>query len=230
MADRGEETMNQLPYLTQNPEEMSIIQQTLRQQIQIQPLVTPPKILAGVDVAYTEEEATAVIVVWERASKTIIETVIHSSKDYIYPYIPGFLAFRELPVFLDAWDQLRSNPDLVVFDGNGMLHPQRVGLATHASFLIDKPTMGIAKTPYRLGEHPPLAESKGSYQLVEEKGEIVGAVLRTQTGIKPVYVSVGNRITLEEVIEISMEFVEKYSRVPEITRQPDLLTRQANVK
>lgn len=222
--------MNQLPYLTQNPEEMSLIQQTLRQQIQIHTLVTPPKILAGVDVAYTEEGAIAVIVVWERASKTIIETVIHRSKEHTYPYIPGFLAFRELPVFLEAWSQLQTNPDLVVFDGNGMLHPQRVGLATHASFLIDKPTMGIAKTPYRLGEHLPLAENKGSYQLILEKGETVGAVLRTQTGVKPVYVSVGNRITLEEVIDISMEFVEKHSRIPEITRQPDLLTRQSKLK
>lgn len=219
--------MNQLPYLTQHPEEMPMIQQTLRQQIQIKPLVTRPEILAGVDVAYTKEGAIAVIVVWERVTKTIIETIIHTSKEHTYPYIPGFLAFRELPVFLEAWGQLCSNPDLVVFDGNGMLHPHRVGLATHASFLIDKPTMGIAKNPYRLGEHHPLAEKQGSYQFIREKDEIVGAVLRTQTGVKPVYVSVGNHITLEEVIEISMEFVEKHSRIPEITRQPDLLTRQA---
>lgn len=207
-----------------NEMEMKRIQDHLRRQIKIKPLTHPIKLVAGVDVAYTDTHSFAVIVVMDAQRKEIVETVCHEEKDP-YPYIPGLLAFRELPPFLKAWSQCATAPDLVFFDGNGILHPKRVGIATHASFFIRKPTIGIAKNPF-IGEyqHPP--SNKGSYTYIYHQGEIVGVSLRTQTNIKPIYLSIGNWITLQEAIQQTMHFVGPHSRIPEIIRQADLLTRK----
>ncbi|TCS96574.1 endonuclease V [Hazenella coriacea] len=204
--------------------EMEALQLQLQSQIQITPYSGQPQIVAGVDLAYFDNQAIAVIVAMDVATKKVIETVSYMdtvSNDYI----PGFLAFRELPLFLEAWKKLKSSPDLVFFDGNGILHPHRVGIATHASFWIDKPTIGIAKTPM-IGTYQTPSPVQGSYEWIYDQDEIIGAVLRTQTDVKPVYVSVGNRVTLQNTIDFTMHWVGNKSRIPEITRQPDLLTRE----
>lgn len=206
-----------------NQSEMIQIQDRLRQQIEIKSLTHPIQFAAGVDVAYTDTLACAVIVVMDYHRKEIIETVSHV-ETISFDYIPGLLAFRELPPFLNAWRKLKTAPDLVFFDGNGILHPKRAGIATHASFFIQKPTIGIAKNPF-IGECQHPSPNKGAYSYIDHQGEIVGASLRTQTNVKPVYVSVGNWITLEETIQHAMHFVSVNSRIPEITRQADLLTR-----
>lgn len=199
------------------------IQRNLRMDIDRNAYNQTPKFVAGVDLAYKGQQAIAVIVVMETMTQEIVE-VKYALDKVSHEYVPGFLAFRELPIFLQAWDQLEIDPDLVFFDGNGILHPQRVGIATHASFFIEKPTIGIAKT-YFLGSYKDPSAYQGSYEPIYDKDEMIGAVLRTQTNVKPVFVSIGNRVTLEEAIHWSMYFVGENSRIPEITRQPDLLSR-----
>ncbi len=204
--------------------EMREIQEKLCQHIKKKPLTHPIQYAAGVDVAYTNLQSYAVIVVMDYQRKKIVETVKHKER-VTCPYIPGLLAFRELPSFLNAWRKLTITPDLVFFDGNGILHPKRCGIATHASFFIKKPTIGIAKNPF-IGEYHEPSPNKGDYTYIYHHGEIVGASLRTQTKIKPVYISIGNWITLQEAIQHAMHFVGPHSRIPEITRQADLLTRE----
>lgn len=209
-------------------DEMKQIQKQLREQIQIMPFREVPQYVAGVDLAYAEPWAFAVIIVMEHTSKTIVEIVHHQEK-VSFEYIPGFLAFRELPVFLKAWEKLKTEPDLVFFDGNGMLHPERVGIATHASFFIGKPTIGVAKNPF-IGEFEDPEIEKGSYSPIYDAEEVIGAVLRTQTKVKPIYVSVGNRIDLPSAITMTMHYVGKESRIPEIIRQADHETRKLRKK
>lgn len=204
--------------------QMQEIQRELRRKIQETPDINQPKIVCGVDLSYWEDQAVAVITAMDYDTKKIIETITYTDT-VSHEYIPGFLAFRELPLFLKAWEQLKLEPDIVFFDGNGMLHPQRAGLATHASFFIQKPTIGIAKNHF-IGTYDPPGETQGSYEYIRDQGEIIGAVLRTQTGIKPVYVSVGNQINLSNAIDLTMHFVGRHSRIPEITRQPDLLSKK----
>ncbi|AUS08891.1 endonuclease V [Laceyella sacchari] len=207
-------------------DEMKAIQQSLRQQIRLTPYPGQPKDVAGVDLAYFPDDrrAVAVIVIMDYATQHIKEAVYHID-EVVQEYVPGFLAFRELPLFLKAWEKLHYEPDLVFFDGNGRLHPERVGLATHASFFIDKPTIGIAKTHF-IGEYPEPQKSQGSVEWIKDQGDVVGAVLRTQDGVKPIYVSVGNYIDLPSALRLTQHFVGKESRIPEIVRQADLLSKQ----
>ncbi len=209
-------------------QEMSQIQSQLRNRVEIIPYSGTPTYVCGVDLAYFADQAIAVLVVMNYASKEIVETVYH--QDLVScEYRPGFLAFRELPIFLKAWEKLKTNPDLVFFDGNGRLHPQRVGIATHASFFIQKPTIGIAKNHF-LGSYQPPELIQGSFSYIYDQEEVIGAVLRTQTRVKAVYVSIGNWIDLQSCIDFTMHFVGPNSRIPEITRQADLLTRQLRRK
>jgi deoxyribonuclease V len=201
-----------------------VIQANLRKQIVIKPYSDTPKIVCGIDLAYKENLAAAVIVTMNHSSRELLEVVYHV-EEVTEPYVPGMLAFRELPLILKAWEKLQFDPEVVFFDGNGMLHPRRMGIASHASFFLEKPTIGIAKT-YLLGEHKPLGQKQGEYELIMDKQEEIGAVLRTQTGVKPVYVSVGNLLTLQDAIRVSMEQVGKISRLPEIVRQADIYSRK----
>lgn len=200
------------------------IQENLRNQIAVVPYPAAPKIVCGIDLAYKENLAAAVIIAMNHSTKEILEVVYHV-EEVTEPYVPGMLAFRELPLILKAWEKLTKEPEVVFFDGNGMLHPRRMGIASHASFFLKKPTVGIAKT-YLLGEHKPLGYKQGDYELIEHKKEEIGAVLRTQTKVKPVYVSIGNFLTLDDAIRLSMEQVGKISRLPEIVRQADIYSRK----
>lgn len=206
------------------PSQMEEIQSTLKRKITIRPYEGTPRVVAGVDVAYMGERGVAVIVVMDYQSKEILETVFYE-ETVTTDYMPGLLAFRELPLVLRAWERLKLSPDLVFFDGNGMLHPRRMGIATHASFFIDRPTIGVAKSHF-IGRYDLPLQERGSYSPIIDQGETIGAVLRTQTAVKPVYVSIGNRVILQEVIDFTMQLVGTESRVPEIIRQADIRTRQ----
>lgn len=205
-------------------EQKAGIQADLRKQIMVTSFIDTPKIVCGIDVAYKDNLAAAVIVAMDHHTKEVLEMVYHV-EEVTEPYVPGMLAFRELPLILKAWENLTTEPDVVFFDGNGMLHPRRMGIASHASFFLQKPTIGVAKT-YLLGNHKPLREEQGSFELIEDQQEVIGAVVRTQTGVKPVYVSIGNRLTLFDAIRLSMEQVGKISRIPEIIRQADIYSRK----
>lgn len=205
-------------------EQMSEIQKSLRKKITTASLTTPIHYVCGVDTAYFADQAITVMIVMDYHKKQILETVWHQDS-VTCEYVPGFLAFRELPLFLNAWKKRTIDPDLVFFDGNGILHPQRVGIATHASFFIEKPTIGIAKN-YFIGTYEPPGKEQGSFSYIYDHDEIIGAALRTQTNVKPVYISIGNGLSLENAIQLSMHFVSTQSRIPEITRQADILTRK----
>jgi deoxyribonuclease V len=145
----------------------------------------------------------------------LVETV-SAVREVRFPYVPGLLSFREAPVCIAAAEKLRSRPDVFIIDGQGIAHPRRLGLAAHLGLFFDMPTVGCAKS--RLTgdyEEPPL--EKGAHTPLKDKSEIIGAVVRTRTNVKPVFVSVGNKCVLADAIRIVLTCAVKY-RLPEPTR------------
>ena len=138
-----------------------------------------------------------------------------------FPYVPGLLSFREIPALLAAFAKLRCAPDLIFCDGHGYAHPRRFGLACHLGVLLDRPTIGVAKSRL-IGDHREPGKRVGSTApLVDpESGERVGAVVRTATGVKPVYVSLGHRVSLERAVELTLAVSDGY-RIPRPTRDAD---------
>lgn len=193
--------------------------------------ITTLKLVAGVDLAYWKddtdnEQAVCCIVVIDYKTHNVVE------KKYFFgeidiPYMPGFLAFRELPLVLKTAELLENTPDIYMFDGNGYLHPRHMGIATHASFYLNKPTIGVAKTYFRVDKKTDYTEpgkTAGSFTDIIINEEVYGRALRTHTDVKPVFVSVGNNISLDTATEITMSLVEKESHIPIPTRLADLET------
>ena len=139
-----------------------------------------------------------------------------------FPYIPGFLSFREVPAVLAALENISPMPDLILCDGQGIAHPRRFGLACHLGVITGIATVGVAKNRF-IGEHSEVGLDRGSWQPLQDCGEIVGAALRTQTGVKPIYVSIGHKVNLTVAIEYVLCCARKY-RLPETTRSADQLT------
>lgn len=204
--------------------EAKMIQSQLRDQVSHRPLTQGVTTVAGVDVGFEDhyKVTKAAVVVLSFPDLQIVEQQIHRQKT-VFPYVPGYLSFREIPPLLGAWEKLRQQPDLVLCDGQGYAHPRRFGLACHLGVLIDRPTIGVAKSPL-VGEHQTLGEQKGDYQWLVDQGEVVGAVVRSRTGVKPLYVSVGHGITLEQAIAYVLACTPKY-RLPETTRFADRLSK-----
>ncbi|MFH9431559.1 endonuclease V [Streptomyces sp. NPDC017615] len=210
-------------------EEARAVQDALRGRVVRDETGPPPGTghVTGVDVAYDDEHdlVAAAAVVLDAAT---LETVAESTAvgRVSFPYIPGLLAFRELPTVCAALEALPCPPGLVVCDGYGLAHPRRLGLASHLGVLTGLPTLGVAKNPFTF-THPDPAPARGSTApLLAEDGEEVGAALRTRTGVKPVYVSVGHRITLDNAIAHTLALTPHY-RLPETTRRADALCRKA---
>lgn len=192
-------------------------------------------LVAGVDIAYwSEGEAdfgVCCIVVMDYISKQIIEEVEYYGQIDV-PYIPGYLAFRELPLVKEAVKKLESKPDLYMFDGNGYLHFRNMGIATHASFYLNKPTIGVAKSYLRIKEidYKMPTNEVGDFTFIKVNEEIYGAALRTRKNVKPIFVSCGNWIDLETSIKITLHFIEKSSRLPITTRFADIATHESRRK
>lgn len=190
------------------------------------------KVVAGVDIAYFEKDnedyGVCCIVLVDYETKNIIEKVQFLDKIEI-PYIPGYLAFRELPLILEAAKRLKIDPDIYMFDGNGYMHYRHMGIATHASFYLNKPTIGVAKSYLKIeGRDFSMPENiVGDYTNIEINREIYGVALRTRENVKPVFVSCGNYIDLKTSIKITMDLIEKDSRLPVPTRYADLLTHES---
>jgi deoxyribonuclease V len=202
---------------------MTEIQLLLKEKIEFSPLPFPPKIVSGVDLSLMGEYGLSVIATLNFQTLEIID-ITYATEKISLEYIPGFLAFRELPVFIKAWEKLTVEPDLVFFDGHGFSHPRRMGIATHASFFINKPTVGIGKS-LLVGRFEEPGNEKGNFNYLYHKNEIIGAVLRTRPNVKPVFISAGNHITLEEAIKYSVSLTTKY-RLPEITRIADAWSKK----
>jgi len=186
---------------------------------------TPIETIAGLDIAYDKDSdaAVATAVVLRRSDLAEIDqAVVRGTSDF--PYIPGLLAFRELPLLLKAIEALSVTPDLYVCDGYGLTHPRRFGLACHLGVILDAPAIGVAKSPPHLPVEAP-GTARGEWTPITASGETVGCALRTQDGVKPVYVSVGHRRTLASARELVLELAPKY-RIPEPIRSADQLGRK----
>jgi deoxyribonuclease V len=186
------------------------------------PIVTA----AGLDVAYEtgSDRAAAAVVVLEVATLARIDAAI-AVRRAVVPYAPGMLAFREAPLLIEAYEQLADVPDVLVCDGHGIAHPRRIGLASHLGVLLDRPSIGVAKTPF-LGAHGPLGDRRGATADIVDGGEVIGRALRTQDGVRPVYVSVGHRVGLDTACDLVLALAPRH-RQPETTRQADSASRAA---
>jgi deoxyribonuclease V len=174
--------------------------------------------VAGVDVGFEDRGRTtrAAVAVLDFPSLEPVDQRIYRCPTR-FPYVPGYLSFREVPAVLEALEKLPSLPDLILCDGQGLAHPRRFGLACHLGVLADIPTIGVAKSRL-IGEHADLPATRGSWVALTDKGETIGAVLRSRTNVSPLYVSTGHRISLATAIDYVMRCTTRY-RLPETTRR-----------
>ena len=210
--------------------EARALQTQLAGRVQFARLKKEPKLFAGLDCAFGEggKRIFAAAVVLRRVAAStpkelgmvsaafeVVETAI-ASMDVTFPYIPGLLSFREAPVCLAAVEKLENEPDVFLIDGQGIAHPRRLGLASHLGLFLDKPTIGCAKSRLTGTFEEPAVE-KGSHRPLYDGDEVIGAVVRTRSNVKPLFVSVGHRCMLEDAIDLTLACATKY-RLPEPTR------------
>ena len=197
------------------PKEAIAVQKRLRDQVTIAPLGTAVHRVAGVDVSVKDGKAISAVVILSYPELELEEIRI-DERAIRFPYVPGLLSFRECPGVLAAFRKLRRRPDLMLVDGQGIAHPRRVGIAAHLGLLLDLATIGCAKS--RLcGAHIEPGSERGCRVPLMDNSETIGAVVRTRTKVKPIYISVGNRITLDEAVEHVLSCGGGY-RLPEPTR------------
>jgi deoxyribonuclease V len=203
-------------------EEAIAIQKQLQPEVITEDRLGEVRSVAGVDMGFEEDGAVsrAAVAVLSFPDLQLQETAI-ARRPTTFPYIPGFLSFREIPAVIDALEKVNATPDLILCDGQGIAHPRRFGIACHLGVLADIPTIGVAKS-LLVGKHDELPLEKGSWQPLQYRREIVGAVLRSRTGVKPLYVSPGHRISLPTAIDYVLRCLTKY-RLPETTRWADKL-------
>lgn len=206
----------------QTEAEALAIQSDLRSQVIATTDFSSVNYVAGVDLGYSADDsiAKAAVAVLSFPDLQLCDQAIIIGPT-TFPYIPGFLSFREVPPVLDALAQLTITPDLLLCDGQGFAHPRRFGLACHLGVLTNIPAIGVAKSRF-IGQHEELAPERGSWQPLLDQGEIVGAVVRSRTGVKPIYVSIGHRIDLTTAIDYVLQCTPQY-RLPETTRIADRL-------
>lgn len=214
-------------------EDCIAIQESLQKEIQLKNTFQKGKVqyVAGVDLAYWKEAeleyAVCCIVVVDFFTNKVVEQV-HFIGTINFPYIPGCLAFRELPLILETVKKLKIDPDIYMFDGNGYLHPHHMGIATHASIYLQKPTIGVAKSYYKIEETdfdmPQDVECAYTDIIVRDK--VLGRALRTHKHVKPIFISAGNYIDLETTTEFVLHCVTEESHIPLPTRLADLETHK----
>lgn len=198
-----------------SPGEVSALQQEWARLIVEEPLAAPPALIAGSDVHMRDDRALATIVVMRFPELEVVETA-QGEAELRFPYVPGLLSWRELPALLAALEQLTVTPDLLLADGQGRAHPRGFGLACHLGLATGLPAIGCAKSILR-GDHPPLDEQRGAREPLVYRGRVVGAALRTKDKVKPLYVSVGHLVTLDEAVDYVLRCCTKY-RLPEPNR------------
>ena len=198
-----------------SPPEAFAQQNELALQVERKPRLGPVHHVAGVDVSVRDDVSRAAVVVLDFEDMSPVDYAI-ATRPVTFPYVPGLLAYREGPVVLNALERLGTTPDLLIFDGQGLAHPRRLGIASHIGLLVDMPAVGCAKS--RLcGQHDEPGQEPGSYAPLLDQKELIGAVLRTRQDVKPVYVSIGHRVDLETSIKYVLACCRGY-RLPETTR------------
>jgi len=211
------------------PGEAVEVQHRMRNMVRLQPLARPVGAIAGADISYNKfsETVYAGIVVLSLPDLRIVETAgVRSVAKF--PYVPGLLSFREAPSLLEAWEKLKTKPDVLMFDGQGIAHPRRFGIACHVGVLLDWSTIGCAKS-ILVGRYGELGLEAGSRSPLVDKGEQVGVALRTKSKVAPVYVSPGHLMDLDSAVDLVLRSTTKY-RLPEPTRQAHLLVNRLRVE
>jgi deoxyribonuclease V len=202
------------------PKEAKKIQEDLRGQIELQDSFNEIKLVAGADVAFdkSKNESYGGVITYSFPELKEIERK-GVKKEITFPYIPGLLSFREAPVLLEAFALLKTEPDVIMFDGQGLAHFRRMGIATHMGILLGKTTIGCAKSRL-IGRFEEPGEDAGCYSPLMDDGQEVGVVLRTKRRVKPIFVSQGNKISLNTCVDILLKCVDGY-RIPKPTREAD---------
>jgi deoxyribonuclease V len=183
-----------------------------------------PQLVAGLDVSVSNRnQAKAAVVVLKFPELEISEVVtVEGTVDF--PYVPGLLSFREIPISLEACQQIRSSPELIIVDGQGIAHPRRIGLASHLGLVLDIPSIGCAKS-LLIGSFDEVDNIAGSYSYIKDNdGEVIGAALRTKNQVKPVFASIGNKVDLSTAIHWVLQCCRGY-RLPEPTRLAHLASK-----
>lgn len=208
-------------------EEMEQVQSRLRQRVDlVSRLDRWPQTITGLDVSYDTGGArvVAAAVTLRLATLEVLEESLVDGEASV-PYVAGFLAFREVPILMQALEKLANPPEVLVCDGYGVAHPRRFGLACHLGVVTGRPTFGVAKTPFLATFSEP-GPDRGEWTELRDGADVVGRALRTQAGVKPVFVSVGHRIGLDEAADLTLAMCPKY-RQPECIRRADSRSRAA---
>ena len=179
--------------------------------------IMDPHLVAGIDIFSPDTRGVArgAVVILRYPELSILEVKVVEG-NIAFPYVPGLLSFRESPLILAACEKTSNTPDLILIDGQGIAHPRRMGLASHVGLFLDLPTVGCAKS-ILCGQHRPVGEEAGSHAELLDNGELIGAALRTKSGVKPIYVSVGHKIDLTSALQWGIKCCRGY-RLPEPTR------------
>jgi deoxyribonuclease V len=210
-----------------NIEEAKAIQAALKDRVRIVSLRKKPKLIAGVDAAFSGDKVIAVASLYQYPDLINLEdafTILVCK----FPYIPGFLSFREGPATIEALHGLKVIPDVILVDGQGIAHPKKLGIASHIGALLDMPTIGCAKSRL-VGEYREPKARKGSRSALKYNGEVVGSVLRTRDNVKPLFVSPGHRVDLEDAVQLVLGCTRQF-RIPEPLRRADFLSKKLKKK
>jgi deoxyribonuclease V len=202
------------------PAEARSIQLSLRDRVETADRLGRLRYVAGADVALDQDRGQAIagIVIYRFPRMEEVERVWAESP-LVFPYIPGLLSFREMPAILAAFARVRTDPDLIFYDGHGYAHPRRFGIACYLGVALDCPTVGCAKSRL-IGAHDEPPAKRGGWSPLTDKGDVIGAVVRTRAGVRPIYVSIGHRVSLESAIHLVMA-VSGPCRIPRPTRDAD---------
>lgn len=205
-----------------SPQEAIAIQKQLYEKVERRDRFGDLRIIAGVDVGFEEDGRVtrAAVAAFRFPELSPLYSAV-ARRPTTFPYIPGLLSFREVPTILDAIGKLAGQPDLYLCDGQGLAHPRRFGLACHLGVLIDRPTIGVGKSRL-IGDFAPLGAERGAREWLLDRGQTIGMVLRTRTNVKPLFISIGHRVSLETAVDYVLRCGGKF-RLPEPIRQAHLL-------
>ena len=204
------------------------IQERLRSQVVTQDELDEIRTVAGIDVGLDKAtgHVRSAVAVLSFPGLELVDQAVHTAAAQ-FPYVPGLLSFREIPAVLAALERLRTQPDLVLCDGQGFAHPRRFGLACHLGLVTDLPCIGVAKKRL-IGAHGDVPDQRGLWTPLKHRREVIGAVLRTRPGVKPVFVSLGHRISLPTAVFYTMACTTRF-RLPETTRWAHRLASGAQI-
>lgn len=220
-------TLHPLPHRWDlTPKEAIALQLNLAGRVMTDGALKRLRLVAGADAAFTKDKQQCIagVVVWDVVDSQVVEQHV-ALTPVTFPYVPGLLTFREAPALLEAIRCIRSPVDAFMFDGHGYAHPRRLGLASHMGILLDRPALGCAKSRF-IGEAAEPDDVRGATTPLLDKGERIGTLVRTRDHVKPVYISVGHRLSLPEAERIALRCGNGF-RLPEPTRLADKLVAQA---